>query len=371
MTRTAATSRAPVACALLFLALTSACSDAGSGGQPILFGPEGNNLNGYSTGDVVEKQTVIQNTDEDPDGRDINGQVCFARDGSRVFVAGEDTGQPANPAGFGVFTLSGSAVGELAATQIGKLVPTYQGETSIPDPYGCGFLSDGRLVTSDIGNNASGPATGQVIVWFPPLDVARPSYCKIDVAVGTAGGVYVDGEDRAYVTASRVEPGVLRYGNLPTSADAAGGCGGTDATGAPLSTTVVRERFIAADANIPTANGVVGTPAGTFYVSSVVNGVIAEYAADGSFVRRILEPPAGERLGPEPISTGTPLGIAIDRSGTVYYADLGLVVRNGSIGPGPRLGTVRRIRFEGEDPLPPETMDSGLSFPDGVGVFDP
>jgi len=371
MERTVARSRGRGWVALLSLLLASACSDAGSGGQPILFGPEGNDLNAYSTGDTVEKQTVIESADDDPDGRDINGQVCFARDGSRVFVTGEDTGQPQNPAGFGVFALSGDTVGGLSATQIGKLVPTFQGETSIPDPYGCAFLSDGRLVTSDIGNNASGPATGQVIVWFPPLDVAAPRYCKLDVAVGTAGGVYVDGEDRVYVASSRVEPGVLRYTNLPTSNDAGGGCGATDSTGAPLSTSVVKERFIVADANIPTANGVVGTAAGTFYVSSVVNGVIAEYGADGRFIRRILEPPAGERLGPEPISTGTPLGIAIDRSGTVYYADLGLVVRNGSIGPGPRLGTVRRIRFDGDDPLPPETMDSGLSFPDGVGVLDP
>lgn len=360
-------------CLVALALVASACSDASPGqDQPIVFGPEGNNLNAYSTGDVVVKQTVITNADEDPNGRDINGEVCFAPDGSRVFVAGEDTGQPNPPAGFGVFELSGSVVGELSAVQIGKLTPTYQGaETSIPDPYGCAFLPDGRLVTSDIGNNATGPATGQVIVWFPPLDVAQPSYCKIDVAVGTAGEVYVDGESRVYVTSSRIEPGVYRYTNLPTSADAAGGCGGEDATGAPLSTTVVRERFIVADANLPTVNGIAGTPSGTFYLSSVLSGVIAEYSASGTFLRRILSPPAGESLGPEPFSTGTPLGIAIDRTGTVYYADLGLVFRNGNIGPGANEGTVRRIRFDGEEPLPPETMDAGLSFPDAVGVFNP
>lgn len=356
----------------LLALLASACSDApGTFREPILFAPEGNDLNAYSTGDVVEKETVIRNADEDPEGRDINGQVCFAPDGSRVFVAGEDTGQPDPPAGFGLFRLVGDQVGELAAVQIGKLTPTYQAGSSIPDPYGCGFLADGRLVTSDIGNNASGPANGQVIVWFPPLDATSPPYCKIDVAVGTAGTVYVDAGDRVYVTSSRVEPGVLRYTNLPTSADAAGGCGATDGTGAPLATDVVRELFIPADANIPTANGIVGTPAGGFYVSSVVNGVIAEYSASGDFVRRILEPPAGETLGPEPYSTGTPLGIARGPDGTIYYADLGLVIRNGSIGPGPGAGTVRRIRFADGTPLPPDTLDAGLSFPDGVGVFVP
>src|SRR5690606_15386881 len=136
------------------------------------------------------------------------------------------------------------------------------------------------------------------------------------------------------VASSRVTPGVLRYTNLPTSDDAAGGCGARDVTGAPLATDVVRELLIRTDANLPTANGVAGAPGGGFYVSSVVAGVIAEFDASGSFVRHVLAPPAGETLGPEPISTGTPLGIAVDASGTLYYADLGLVVRGGTIGPG-------------------------------------
>ena len=350
--------------------LASACSDAPSG--QIVFGPEGNELNAYSTGDDIVKQTVIPSSDADPNGRDINGQVCFAPDGSRVFVAGEDTGQPNPPAGFGLFRLSGSEVGSLSAVQIGKLTPTYPGaETSIPDPYGCSFLGDGRLITSDIGNNQTGPPNGQVIVWFPPLDVANPSYCKIDVAVGTAGQVYVDGEDRVYVTSSRSQPGVIRYSHLPTSADASGGCGATDETGAPLSLSVVREQFIKADANLPTVNGIAGTAVGTLYVSSVLSGVIAEYDAEGKFVRRILEPPAGETIGFDPYTTGTPLGIAVDRSGTVYYADLGLVFRNGRFGPGPRTGTVRRIRFDGDVPQAPEIMDAGLRFPDAVAVYTP
>ncbi|MEW6271203.1 MAG: hypothetical protein AB1689_18125 [Thermodesulfobacteriota bacterium] len=359
--------------AALALALVAlACSDAGGpAGETILFGPEGNDLNAYSTGETIVEQAVIRNADEDPGGRDINGQVCFAPDGSRTFVAGEDTGQPDPPAGFGVFRLSGDRVGALSAVQIGKLTPTYQPSADAPDPFGCAFLSDGRLVTTDIGDNATGPANGQVVVWFPPLDAAAPAYCKIDVAVGTAGTVYVDAQERVYVASSRVTPGVLRYENLPTSAVAAGGCDGRDGTGAPLATGVVRELFIPTDASLPTANGVAGAPAGGFYVSSVIAGVIAEYAADGGFVRRILEPAPGETLGPEPLSTGTPLGIAVDASGTVYYADLGLVVRGGSIGPGPGLGTVRRIRFVDGRPLPPEIIASGLDFPDGVGVLEP
>jgi hypothetical protein len=54
----------------------------------------------------------------------------------------------------------------------------------------------------------------------------------------------------------------------------------------------------------------------------------------------------------------------------LYYADLGLVNNNGNIGPGRNTGTVRRIRFVNGQPQPPETIDSMLRFPDGVGVLE-
>jgi sugar lactone lactonase YvrE len=360
-------------------ALLAACNDVDVIPRAaILLSPEGNRLHAYDTEDIGSTQVLIPSHDDDPErGRDVNGQVCV-EPGTRRFIAGEDTGQPSPPPGFGVFEIRGSAIGSLSAEQVGKLAPTFQGEPGpegVPDtadPYGCGFLSDGRLVTSDIGNTASGPANGQVILWFPPLDAAAPRYCKLDVAVGTAGGVYVDDRDRVYVAAARVDSGILRYtGPFPTSDDAAGGCGRVDSTGAPLADAVVRERFIAADENIPTPNGVAGSDDGTLYVSSIVNGVIAEFDRDGRFLRRILEPPAGEALGPRPYTTGTPLGLTVDEAGNVYYADLGLVVSASGIGPGPRLGSVRTIRFEGGEPTAPITLGSGLTFPDGVGIFYP
>jgi sugar lactone lactonase YvrE len=277
-----------------------------------------------------------------------------------------------------MFELLGNLVGSLGWQQIGKLTPTFQGEPGeegVPDtadPYGCGFLSDGRLVTTDIGNTASGPGTGQLIIWFPPLDAASPRFCKLDVAIGTAQGIFVDAADRVHVASARVEPGIWRYSPpFPTGPDAAGGCGRVDPTGAPLADAVAKEPFIPADENVPTPNGVAGSPDGTFVVSSIFNGVIAEYDASGRFLRRILQPPAGEMLGPRPYSTGSPLGIAIDSRGTIYYADLGLVFDESGIGPGPRTGSIRRIRFDGDQPRPPETLFSPGSFPDGVGVFMP
>src|SRR5262245_48290464 len=126
----------------------------------ILFGNEGNRMHAYdvATGD---EQVVVPSHDDDPaHGRDINGQICFAPDGSGIFVAGEDTGQPNPPQGWGIFQLHGQHVGELSATQIGKLVPTYRTEGDNAENYGCAFLSDGRVLTTDVGDQASGPPTG-------------------------------------------------------------------------------------------------------------------------------------------------------------------------------------------------------------------
>ncbi len=352
--------------------------DAGRVAERILLSPEGNRLRAFAIDELARHQVVIPSAADDPvRGRDINGQPCVAPDG-RTFIAGEDTGQPDLPAGWGIFELSGTRVGELSARQIGKLNATFftgagmEGSTSGAEPYGCAFLSDGRVITSDVGNQASGPPNGQVIIWFPPLDVPVPRFCKLDVEVGTAGGIYVDADDHVYVASARTTAGVLHYSPpFPTSDDAAGGCDGLDLTGAPMATAVDREHFLAADSNIPTPNGVVRTQAGTFLVSSILNGVIAEYDADGNFLRRILEPPADESLGPEPFSTGTPLGIATDSDGTVYFADLGLVLDGTRIGPGQRTGSVRRIRFDGTTPQAPEQFLDGLSFPDGIAVIEP
>ncbi len=349
--------------------------DAATSPERLLLVPEGNRLWGFALDEPSRQQVVIPSANDDPaNGRDINGQVCISADGRR-FIAGEDTGQPDPPAGWGVFELHGDMVGELSATQVGKLTVSFQGATQDnAEPYGCGFLSDGRLVTTDVGNQAVGPPTGQLILWFPPLDAPNPRSCKLDVAIGTANGIFVDENDNVYVASARADPGIYRYAPpFPTSDDAAGGCGRMDESGAPLVTEDLlnKEKVFPTDNNIPTPNGLVRTADGNFLVSSIINGVIAEYDADGTFVGRILQPPAGETLGDEPYSTGTPLGIGIDKQGTVYYADLGLIIGPRGPGPGPRTGTVRRIRFADGEPLPPETFLDGLSFPDGVGVFDP
>ena len=352
----------------------------------VVFNGENNRLNAYDPADNFRKQTVVPSNADAPGGagRDLNGQICFRRDAQGLhFIGGEDTNQGAGhaTAGWGYFTLTGTRVGDFQYEEIGKLIPTYQQTPDEAENYGCGFLSDGRLLTTDVGNQASGDGNGQLIIWFPPLDTGadytatgviptHPAhYCKLDIAIGTAGGIYVDAQDRIYVASARIDPGIFRYtGPFPTSDDAAGGCGEHDDTGAPMADTVNKAKFIRPDGSAQTPNAIVPTPQGTFYVSSVFNGAIAEYDANGVFIRRILSPgPTDHTL---PFMTGTPLGLGIDSSGTVYYADIGIVVGAGGIGPGRNNGTVRRIRFVNGQPQAPETMDTGLAFPDGIGVLE-
>ncbi|MEY4951235.1 MAG: SMP-30/Gluconolactonase/LRE-like region [Pseudomonadota bacterium] len=362
---------------LVLLSLSiAACSNSNGGDdqprQILVFGAEANRLHAYEPYDGDIHQVVIPSQRDQPDsGRDINAQICFDPDGSHRFIAGEDTNQPNPLQGWGFFQLNGDAVGNLSAAQIGKLTPTYQGSVDNAENYGCGFLADGRLVTSDVGDEATGPANGQLILWFPPFDSREVRYCKLDVSIGTAGGIWVDAQDRVYVTSARGEPGVYRYDPpFPTSNDASGGCGKVDVTGAPLADSVRKTRVIPTDANILTPNAVAPAPDGGFYVSSVINGVIAQYDSNYAFVRRVLEPPAGETLGPVPFSTGTPLGIGVDSRGTLYYADIGVVVDSSGIGPGRKTGTMRKIAFVKGEPQPPVTMQSGLDFPDGIGILE-
>ncbi|MCJ7438341.1 MAG: hypothetical protein MUP97_11355 [Acidimicrobiia bacterium] len=380
--------------ALALLAIVPAIATArdtakNADGSPkvIVFNGQGNDLDAFASTPPFTTQKVYTTREKDPKGFDINAQICFFGDG-RTFIAGEDTGQPDPIQGWGIFRLRGSKVGSLKARQVGKLQPTYQGATDNAENYGCGVLSDGRILTSDVGNQAKGDGDGQLIIWFPPLTKGfrtlangtegKVPYCKLDIGIATAGGIAVDEDDNVYVASARGDiAGVNRYsGPFPTSATPAGGCDGQDGTGAPMATNVTREQFIAPTNNLLTPNAIVPSPvAGSkqtgWYVSSVFTGVINEYDKTGTYVRTILQPPAGETLGAEPFSTGTPLGLGIGPDGTLYFADIGIVISDRGIGPGRSTGNVRRITFVGGEPQAPETMASGLAFPDGIGIFVP
>ena len=338
----------------------------GADGAPIIFSTEGNNLNAYVGARPYEKQTVITNAATDPQGMDVNGQLCFFPDDPHRMIAGEDTGQPDRTPGWGIFEIEGDRVGDLSARQVGRLVPSYQAD---PDNYGCGILSDGRVVTTDIGNKVDGPPSGQLIMWFPPFESDQVSYCKLDVTLPTPGGIVVGADNSVYVATARPpDNGILRFnGPFPTSADAAGGCGRTDELGAPLADSVDRTVFIPADEHTLTPNAVAVDAGGNFYVASAFTGTIARYRPDGTFLDIVVMPPLGDELGATARAGGSPFGMAIADDGTVYWADLGLGMTADGVGPLDGQGSVRRTTTARGTAL----MDEGLDFPDGIGIYRP
>ena len=353
----------------------AACATTGpaSAGE-VLYANEGNRMLRIALGAAGggEPEVFIERASEGKPGgaavgrrRDVNGMICAFPDGSGRFVAGEDTGQPEIPPGWGVFSPAG--------VQIGKLTATYH--VAQAEPYGCAFDGAGRLFTTEVGNQGFGRPLGQLILWFPPYaafpgasgshpvtGAVSKNFCKLATDIGTAGAVAVDAKGRVYV-ASSSRGAILRFSPpFPTSPDATGGCGATDALGSPLAEEVAREVFVR---GLYTFTGLAFGPDGLLYAASVLTGEIVAIDADGDVVRKILDPTG---LLP-PIETGHPQGIAFDATGSLYFADLDLVWDFPSLVPGPN-GKLRRIRFDADGrPRPPEILVDGLEFPDGVAVM--
>jgi hypothetical protein len=343
-------------------------------GPELLYASEGNRLRRFDV-DTIATPPLVQDVlipSADEGGLDINGQVCSLGDGANLrFVAGEDTGQPTVVPGWGVFDANGG--------RVGKLAPTFQtelgGSTSGAEPFGCAVDADGRLFTSDVGNQATGAGNGQLLLWFPPYETfpgppgtypntsRSTSFCKLAIDVGTAGSVATDRQGRVYLASARGFE-VLRFSPpFPTGPDAAGGCGGADPLGSPLATTVSRATFIAAP---KTFSGLARRRSGNWFVGAVFNATIDEYDPNGVYLRTVLEPAPSETAFPR--SVGHPQGLAVDCKGDLYHADLSLVV-DGGIGPGPN-GTVRRIPIDVCGQAGPnQIVRDGLAFPDGLGVL--
>lgn len=383
--------------------------------RALVFSGEGNRLNVYD-GSTGEKQRLIPSVADDPaSGRDINAQICFTEiDGTTYFIAGEDSGQgdEGGSPGWGWFRLTGDEVGSLSWEQLGKLRPTWSplGETEAEN-YGCGFLDDGRLVTSDVGKQfPHEEASGQLIVWFPNDDggfadatASNPdppagepdwkrvdnsddsAYCKIDTSIGTAGGVAIhrdaDENEWVYVASNRPGPngpgGIYRYraSDFPDDAGCAGHGNQVDLVDDGV---VERQLWLPSDAFVLTPSALV--PSGrtwngfpTWYVSSVFTGVIAEYADTGAarvHVRNVVEPPAGAPIGQlddlPPNDGGTPFGMGVTSARTLWYADLGIQ----GPGPNPGHGSVQRVTFDSHGATQRLVVDDGLTFPDGIGILE-
>ena len=84
-------------------------------------------------------------------GGNVNGTLCVLPDGR--LVMGEDAGQTAIPAGWGVFEPEGPMVGKLVTTAF-----------DFPEPAGCAVDSEGRLFTVEVGEAGFGGGNGQLIL---------------------------------------------------------------------------------------------------------------------------------------------------------------------------------------------------------------
>ena len=176
----------------------------------VVFGGDGNNLDAYEGVPPFRHQRVNSAfTPEapqksDPRGTDINAQICFFPRWLRAVHRrrGQEPDE-GRPPGVGIFRLTGTSVGSFRIRETAKLVPTFQSSKDNAENYGCGILSDGRVVTSDVGDEATGAADGQLIVWFPPFNSHHVEYCKIDVAISTAQSILIDRDDHIFLAAAR------------------------------------------------------------------------------------------------------------------------------------------------------------------------
>ena len=180
------------------------------------------------------------------------------------------------------------------------------------------------------------------------------NYCKLAIDIGTATNVAFDDQGRILVTSPQ-SGNVYRYtGALPTAPDALGGCGRIDATGASLvdAGRLSRDVFIHSP-KVGTPSGIARSPNGGWYLGDVLFGRIAEFDANGVFLRYVMNSGTVTSL---PTLYGNPQSIAVDAQGTVYYADLALEGTIFTPETGAN-GKVWRVAFDTNgDPLPPEIV---------------
>jgi hypothetical protein len=108
--------------------------------------------------------------------------------------------------------------------------------------------------------------------------------------------------------------------------------------------------------NIPVS--IVRAPHSHWYVAgAILPPIINEYDAKGNFVRNIVPADVPKN----------PLGMAVGRDRTLYYAELNLDPTTFNT----RCGSVSMVRFDGKgNPLAPETLGVRLAFPDGLTMID-
>ena len=381
--------------------------------ESIVFTTVESNIDAYLPTDPFTRQRVVA-AGTGPAGTSPHGQICFDSNGSRRFVVAETRTPhagtpPVASAGWGLYQLSGSGIGEFEVHRITGWDSPSVPSADAPTTYGCTFLSTGQLLTTDVGNRQTGDATGQLIEYFPPFDAGVPASCTVAKAIASPLGLSSGPDDVVYLASSRAPTaGIWRYsGSFPTTAAACttatvdppatpgttlppptttttiAGRGTTTTTTRPTTSTtppkpaepLVSTLFIpASPTGLSTPAGVSVAPSGkAVVVTSPIDGKILAFGIDGSPLQTVLEPTTGTTLGPATsFPGGTPFGVAVTPEGGIVYVDPGLVRdAKGTVGPGPQTGSLRIIETQNGSTAPPQDIDTGLDDPDGLGLYVP
>lgn len=312
-------------------------------------------------------------TDTTGRGNDVNGQICrvIQANGDVRYVMGEDSDQADLPLGvaqgWGLFDASGGVAGPWTMT--GKIVPPFRihDNDHQPETTGCAVSADGSMLfLTDLGVGAFDvPGVGSLFAYRRDaagnFSASSPG-CVLADDLTTAGYIAVGSDGSVLVPeGGRLDGGVISRFRPPFPADAAG----CDAYRAAHG-VAARERFLGPFAPLP-FDPVSFVPISIarrgsgWLVGNVFPGQVAEYDDDGSFVRLIT---AGQGPGVA--------GIAVDAAGSVYVANLGLVPCETLLCPADGAGTLWKIVFDPvtDAPLPPVPVMAGLTYPEGIAVFD-
>lgn len=332
---------------------------------------------------ALSRSTVIHAHDHDPDaepgtdpvgrGNDVNGQICriVQSNGDVRYVIGEDSDQDRLPAGvaqgWGLFAATGGATGPW--TMIDKIVAPYRlhDNDHQPEMTGCAVSADGSMLfLVDLGVGAFDvPGVGSLFVYHRDasgdFSAASPG-CVLADDLTTAGYIALHPDGSVLVPESGRSGGgvVSRFrGPFPMPGAA---CDAYRAAHGVAS----RESFLRALAPLPfdpisfVPISIVRRGSG-WLVGNAVPGQVAEYDQTGGFVRVIA---AGHPPGVA--------GIAVDRAGSLTIANLGLVPCETVLCPADGAGTLWKVAFDpvSDTPLPAVPLMAGLTYPEGIAVFD-
>lgn len=381
--------RWPVPLLLFAAALAAAIVPSPARAYEVLLSTQGEYLDAYLVnGKPFPPRVIAGDPDPRPEdeltglpyigGRHLNGQVCFFPPRVRrpqQWIAADDAYRescidvkvpqkrcsvtnPFDPFyvgtdadGWAIMDRDGSWTGEHIHTDPFFREPAGQGSK---DPQGCVFDTQGRLFATDVGSERADLNDGSLIVFFPGPKRDYKTFCFLDKELGSPGMPAMDSRGNVYIPEPQASKVTVFSGPFPSSARE---CNNPErlVTRKPGKSTWLQGGG-EGGLNIPVS--ITRAPRGHFYVAGAIfPPIINEYDAKGKFVRNIVPADVPKN----------PIGMAVGRDRTLYFAELNLdpVTFN------TRCGSVSMVRFDSKgDPLPPETLGKNLRFPDGLTIID-